>query len=69
MSIELNVTGMTCKHCKAAVEGALQSISGVETVSVDLERGKAVIEGENLEPNALIAAVAEEGYGAQVAAT
>ena len=67
MSIELNVTGMTCKHCKAAVEGALQGVNGVKTVSVNLEGGKAVIEGEHLEPQALIAAILEEGYGAQIA--
>ncbi len=67
MSIELNVTGMTCGHCKAAVEGALQKLDGVKTVSVNLEQGRAVIEGDHLEPNALIAAVADEGYSAQVA--
>jgi copper chaperone len=67
MSIELNVTGMTCGHCKAAVEGALQKLDGVKAVSVNLEQGRAVIEGDHLEPNALIAAVVEEGYRAQVA--
>jgi copper chaperone len=68
MSIELNVTGMTCGHCKAAVEGALQKIDGVKAVRVNLEHGKAIVEGDHLEPNALIAAVIEEGYSAQVAA-
>jgi copper chaperone len=66
MSIELNVTGMTCGHCKAAVEGALQKLDGVKAVSVNLEQGRAVIEGDHLEPNALIAAVVEEGYSAQI---
>ncbi len=67
MSIELNVTGMTCGHCKAAVEGALQKLNGVKAVSVNLEQGRAVIEGDHLEPSALIAAVIEEGYSAQIA--
>lgn len=67
MSIELNVTGMTCGHCKAAVKGALQKLEGVKTVQVSLEQGRAVVDGDHLEPNALIAAVIEEGYGAQVA--
>jgi copper chaperone len=67
MSIELNVTGMTCGHCKAAVEGALSRLEGVKAVQVSLEQGRAVIEGEHLELSALIAAVAEEGYGAQIA--
>jgi copper chaperone len=65
MNIELNVTGMTCGHCKAAVEGALKQISGVKVVVVNLEQGQAIIEGENLDVSQLIAAVVEEGYAAQ----
>jgi copper chaperone len=68
MSIELNVTGMTCGHCKAAVEGALKQISGVSAVAVNLEQGQALVEGEGLDANQLIAAVIEEGYSAQVVA-
>ena len=66
MSIDLNVTGMTCNHCKAAVEDALKHVVGVTTVAVDLPGGKAHIEGEHVNPEALIAAVVDEGYGASV---
>jgi copper chaperone CopZ len=65
MSIELNVSGMTCGHCKAAVESALKQITGVKNVAVNLEQGKALVEGENLNASLLIAAVVEEGYSAQ----
>jgi copper chaperone len=68
MSIELNVSGMTCGHCKAAVEGALKKITGVNGVEVNLEQGKALIQGENLDTSQLIAAVIEEGYSAQAVA-
>jgi copper chaperone len=68
MSIELNVNGMTCGHCKAAVEGALKQIAGVNGVEVNLEQGKALIQGENLDTSQLIAAVIEEGYSAQAVA-
>ena len=68
MSIELNVTGMTCGHCKAAVEGALKQVSGVSAVAVNLEQGKAIVEGEHLDSGQLIAAVIEEGYAAQAVA-
>lgn len=68
MSIALNVSGMSCGHCKTAVENALQKISGVQTVQVNLEQGKALIEGKNLDVIQLIAAVIEEGYSAQVVA-
>jgi copper chaperone len=68
MSIELNVSGMTCGHCKAAVEGALKQIVGVSAVAVNLEQGKALVEGENLDTSVLIAAVVEEGYSAKAVA-
>jgi copper chaperone len=67
MSIELNVTGMTCGHCKAAVETALKNVEGVNLVQVDLASGKASVEGAHVNSDALIAAVIEEGYSAQLA--
>jgi copper chaperone len=67
MMIELEITGMTCGHCKAAVENALKSVAGVSDVSVQLEAGKASVKGQT-DVAALIAAVAEEGYQARVAA-
>ena len=65
MQTELNVTGMSCGHCVKAVEGALKAVPGVEGVQVSLEGGKATVQGDAAQ--ALIAAVKEEGYGAEVA--
>ncbi len=65
--IELEITGMTCGHCKTAVENALKSVSGVSDVTVELEAGKASVTGL-ADLKALIAAVTEEGYQARVAA-
>lgn len=59
---DLTVSGMTCGHCKKAVEEALSSVDGVTSVDVDLDAGRAKVEGGNLD--ALLAAVAEEGYTA-----
>jgi copper chaperone len=67
MNIELNVSGMTCGHCKAAVEKALKNVNGVADVNVNLEAGKAEVKGENVSLEALVAAVTEEGYTARVA--
>ena len=64
--IELNITGMTCGHCQTGVTKALKSVPGVNDAQVDLGTGKAVVQG-NAEPEQLVAAVVEEGYGAQVA--
>ena len=66
MQTELNVTGMSCGHCVKAVEGALRAVPGVEGAQVSLEGSKATVQG-NADVQALIAAVKEEGYGAEVA--
>jgi copper chaperone len=34
-----NVPDMSCGHCKAAVEGELNKLSGVEAASADIEKG------------------------------
>ncbi len=34
--VVINVAGMSCKHCKMAVEKSLQSLSGVSNAEVDL---------------------------------
>ncbi|GEM45556.1 CopZ family metallochaperone [Deinococcus cellulosilyticus] len=65
MTIELNITGMSCGHCEKAVKNALKSVSGVENAEVNLSQGTATVEG-NADVQALIAAVTEEGYGATV---
>jgi copper chaperone len=67
MSIQLNVSGMTCGHCETAVVKALKGIEGVQNVQVDLKNGIAKVEGQNVNTEALIAAVIDEGYGASVA--
>jgi copper chaperone len=65
--ITLDIEGMSCGHCVAAVRKALSAVPGVKEVTeVDLEHGRARIEG-NVDPRLLIAAVAEEGYEAREA--
>lgn len=64
--IELDITGMTCGHCQTGVTKALKNVPGVTDAQVDLGTGKAVVQGQ-AEPQQLVAAVVEEGYGAQVA--
>ncbi len=62
--IELKIEGMSCGHCRQAVERALAAVAGVDrVVEVSVERGIARVEG-NADPRALVAAVEEEGYKA-----
>jgi copper chaperone len=35
----LNVEGMSCAHCKAAVEGELNRLSGVQRANANVEKG------------------------------
>ncbi|WP_022799217.1 CopZ family metallochaperone [Thermus islandicus] len=65
--LRLKVEGMTCNHCVMAVKKALLKVPGVERAEVSLERGEALVEGE-ADPKALIQAVEEEGYRAEVLA-
>lgn len=63
--IKLKVTGMTCGHCEMAVKKALGAVPGVEkVVTVDRNKQEAVVEGRP-DPQALIAAIVEEGYQAE----
>ena len=64
--IELKITGMSCQHCARAVRDALAAVSGVaEVTAVELESGRAMVKGQ-ADPAALIAAVKEAGYEAEV---
>jgi copper chaperone len=56
------VDGMTCGHCKAAVEAEVEALPGVDEVRVDLERGRVTVRGAQVDDEAVAAAVDEAGY-------
>ena len=64
MEITYTVTGMSCGHCKAAVEQEVGQVAGVESVEADLDTKLVVVRGEGLEDSALRAAIDEAGYEA-----
>lgn len=59
------VPGMSCGHCKSAVESELRTVEGVESVEVDLETKLVAVHGAGLEDAALRAAIDEAGYEAE----
>jgi copper chaperone len=65
MEIQLKVTGMTCAHCIGAVKKALEQVPGVESTQVSLDQEQAIVTGD-ADTEALITAVKEEGYHAEV---
>ncbi|MCS5695864.1 MULTISPECIES: heavy-metal-associated domain-containing protein [Desulfofundulus] len=59
----LTVEGMSCNHCKAAVEKALKKIEGVEEVNVDLVGKKvSVIHTPEITTEKLAEAIEKAGY-------
>ncbi|MDD4588727.1 MAG: heavy metal-associated domain-containing protein [Heliobacteriaceae bacterium] len=57
----LKIEGMTCTHCKKAVESALKGLSGVTGAQVDLARKEAVVAGP-ADRALLVKAIAKAGY-------
>lgn len=62
--ITLSVEGMTCASCAAAVERALNSLTGVKYVSVNLATNRAAIEYDAAEVSAaqIKKAISDVGY-------
>lgn len=60
----ITVEGMSCGHCKNAVEKAVRSLAGVTAAEVDLAAKTLTVEFEDAKTNlaAIKAAVAEEGF-------
>jgi copper chaperone len=62
--VQLEISGMTCQHCVAAVRKALAAVAGVqEVIEVTLEPGHAIVKGSAATQD-LITAVREAGYQA-----
>lgn len=59
--ITLKVEGMSCNHCKAAVEKALKDVAGVEAAQVDLAKKEVVVTGA-APKEALVEAIEDAGY-------
>ena len=57
------VKGMSCNHCKHAVESALQGLAGVKSAVVNLERGEVSVEfSAPVAIENIVAAIDEAGY-------
>lgn len=63
-TITLDVKGMTCGHCKVAVNGALSDLDGVQKVDVNLETGKVNVEFDSSKVSLeqMKEAVEDQGY-------
>jgi copper chaperone CopZ len=56
-----SVPGISCGHCKAAIEGELAPLDGVESALVDIDAKTVIVIGEITEVD-VRSAVDEAGY-------
>lgn len=61
MKKTISISGMHCEHCINAVTAALKTVPGITSVSVSLEKNKAVVEG-GVPDNILREAVEDMGF-------
>ncbi|MDK9700771.1 MAG: cation transporter [bacterium] len=63
----IKVTGMSCDHCKAAVEQALRKVPGTYKIDVNRPAGTAAVEwDESKAPRtSLIEAIVDAGFEAE----
>lgn len=57
-----SVEGMTCVHCKMAVEKEVGAIEGVTSVEASVEAKNVTVTGDNVSVDDVAAAVEEAGY-------
>ena len=69
-TVHINVGGMTCAACQAHVQRALEGTPGVAKAAVNLMTGEAtvVFDPQAVAPPALVEAVRETGYDAELPA-
>ena len=59
-----NIGGMTCNHCKMSVEKAIQAVSGVESVTADIEAKEVAVIGQ-ADHKEIIMAIKIAGYSVE----
>ena len=56
------VKGMSCNHCKEAVEKTLLKTEGISNVEVNLAKSKVKLEGKNIDLEKVKKLIDELGY-------
>jgi copper chaperone len=59
---DYTVEGMTCSHCVLSVREEVSEVPSVSAVDVDLASGRMTITGQDIDDDAVRAAVADAGY-------
>ena len=64
--VDLAIEGMSCGHCVAAVRDALTALPGVTVERVAVGSAAVTIEPGTTPPDAVVEAIRDAGYEAQV---
>lgn len=60
----VSIEGMACEHCAASVKNALETLSGVKGVKVELKKNSATIKlAEDISDEVITNAITEAGFG------
>ena len=62
LDTKINVSGMTCNHCKQSVIDAILSIQNINEVNVDLDSGDVFISGNDIDINKVYTSVEQIGF-------
>ena len=63
--LELEIEGMSCGHCVAAVSDALGELPGVSVDAVRIGSAQITYEPAQVSPEQIVLAVEDAGYTAQ----
>ena len=61
-TITYNVPGVSCEHCRSAIRKEVESLAGVTSVTVDLDRKFVTVHGDGVSDEAVRGAIDEAGY-------
>ena len=61
-SLRMEITGMSCGHCVAAVARSLEGVDGVHAARVEIGAATVEFDPDRVTPRQLEQAVADEGY-------
>jgi copper chaperone len=58
----IKIKGMSCQHCVGSVKKALENISGLSQVSVNLDKSEATFTNENVSREKIREAISKIGF-------
>lgn len=62
MILTYTVPGISCEHCKRAIETEVSLVTGVDSVDVDIQAKTVTVSGDPLDDAAIVGAIDEAGY-------